>query len=124
MGSINGGEVSFGGESGLGLHCAVGGEHDRADHNQIANYVLAETPVNIRIGKLAPAEYGARVRAQIEAGSPDLGDITTEDELLANLRSSAVPESLLDATAAEYPAFLIQRRKQMAALLRDYYFSL
>jgi hypothetical protein len=92
MGSINGGEVSFGGESGLGLHCAVGGEHDRADHNQIANYVL--------------------------------GDITTEDELLANLRSSAVPESLLDATAADYPAILIQRRKQMAALLRDYYFSL
>jgi hypothetical protein len=120
------------GDSGMGdihhlfpkAYLQANGVNDRSDHNQIANYVLAETPVNIRIGKLAPAEYGARVRAQIEAGTPDIGDITTEEELLANFRSSGVPESLLGAVAADYPAFLIERRKQMAALLRDYYFSL
>lgn len=120
------------GDSGMGdihhlfpkAYLQAHGINDRAEQNQIANYVLAETPVNIRIGKLAPSEYGARVRAQIEAGVVDIGDITTGEQLAANLQSSGVPPTLLDATASDYPVFLVERRKQMAMLLRDYYFSL
>lgn len=120
------------GDSGMGdihhlfpkAYLQANGYNDRADQNQIGNYVLAETPVNIRIGKLAPKDYGARVKAQIVAGAADLGDILSHEELANNLAANAVPEQLLDLQASGYPEFLVLRRKQMASLLRDYYFSL
>lgn len=47
---------------------------DRVEQNQVANFVVLETPINIRIGKLAPSDYMARVEAQLGSDGGDLGE--------------------------------------------------
>ncbi len=47
------------------------GYPDRGDYNQVANYALTETSINISISNKPPAEYMAEVAAQIETGRLD-----------------------------------------------------
>lgn len=97
------------------------GYPDRGDYNQVANYVLTETAINIRIGNRAPDVYMAEIQGQIESGTLSLGGITTAEELRTNFRENAIPEDLAGMTATDYPTFLEQRRKLMAAYVKDYY---
>ncbi|MFF1391978.1 GmrSD restriction endonuclease domain-containing protein [Rhodococcus erythropolis] len=97
---------------------------DRADYNQVANYVLTETAINIRIGNRAPNVYMTEVHAQIESGMLSLGAITSGEDLQANFRENVVPKGLASMTATDYPTFLDQRRKLMAAYIKDFYNAL
>lgn len=120
------------GDSGTGdLHhlfpkafLAQQGVVDRVDQNQVANMVELETPINIRIGKLPPHDYMARVQLQVSTGSPDLGEITDHADLTQNLAENAIPETLLTADIADYRRFLEERRQRMAFTIRDFYRSL
>lgn len=105
-------------------YLAKNGVADRADHNQVANYVLAETVINIGIGNKAPADYMAGVRAQIETGVRRIGEIVDAAVLAENLRQNAIPASLHEATVEDYPAFLTERRRMMATFMREYFDSL
>ena len=98
--------------------------NDRGDYNQIANFALTETPINISIKDAAPADYMARVDQQVADGVLRLGEITSGVELDANLRANAIPASIRTTTAETYGAFLKERRALMARVIRDYYFSL
>ncbi len=100
------------------------GVNDRGDYNQIANFALTETPINISIKDAAPADYMARVDQQVADGVLRLGEIMSEVELDANLRANAIPASIRTTTAETYGAFLKERRALMAQVIRDYYFSL
>ncbi|TQJ35609.1 GmrSD restriction endonuclease domain-containing protein [Arthrobacter sp. SLBN-122] len=100
------------------------GIRDRSDYNQIANYALTETPINIGIKDSAPADYMERVKQQIDDGELRLGEITERYELKENLAANAVPESIFDTTAETYGQFLIERRLMMSHYIRDYYRSL
>ncbi|WP_292708336.1 DUF262 domain-containing protein, partial [Microbacterium sp. 67-17] len=100
------------------------GVNDRGDYNQIANFALTETPINISIKDAAPADYMARVDQQVADGVLRLGEITSEVELDANLRANAIPASIRTTTAETYGDFLKERRVLMAKVIRDYYFSL
>ena len=100
------------------------GVNDRGDYNQIANFALTETPINISIKDAAPADYMARVDQQVADGVLRLGEITSGVELDANLRANAIPASIRTTTAETYGAFLKERRALMARVIRDYYFSL
>lgn len=100
------------------------GVNDRGDYNQIANFALTETPINISIKDAAPADYMARVDQQVADGVLRLGEITSGVELDANLRANAIPASIRTTTAETYGAFLKERRALMAKVIRDYYFSL
>ncbi|MBF4570485.1 DUF262 domain-containing protein [Plantibacter sp. VKM Ac-2880] len=102
-------------------YLATHGVPDRGDYNQIANYALAETPINIAIKDQAPTTYLARVDAQIEDGQLRLGEITDAAMLQENLAANAIPEVLRSTTAESYPAFLEARRHLMAAYIRRYY---
>lgn len=102
-------------------YLATHGVPDRSDYNQIANYVLAETPINISIKDQAPATYMARVDSQITDGQLRLGEITDPNTRRENFAANAVPETLATTTAESYSAFLEQRRKLMAAYIRRYY---
>lgn len=97
------------------------GVTDRSIVNQVGNYVVAETPVNIRIGKDAPSDYMARVRDQIAAEHPDVGEIVNAEDLAANFTENAIPHAISHGVAADYPDFLIARRRAMASFIRDFY---
>lgn len=97
---------------------------DRGDYNQVANFVLTETPINIQIGNKPPTEYMATLAEQIETGVIKLGEITDDAALRENLRGNAMPADLAETTAASYPEFLAQRRLLMAELIKRYYEAL
>ncbi len=54
------------------------GLNDRSDYNQIANFALTETPINIAIKDKAPGDYMSLIDAQIADGVLRLGEITTD----------------------------------------------
>lgn len=68
----------------------------RGRYNQIANFVLAQSEINIGIGDKAPEVYFKELAEQCSRGKKKYGGITDPDELRANLRMSCLPEPLLD----------------------------
>ncbi|MBL8929403.1 MAG: DUF262 domain-containing protein [Kineosporiaceae bacterium] len=94
---------------------------DRGDYNQVANFALTETSINISISNKPPAAYLAEVVAQIETGRLTLGEITDSADLDRNLAENAIPSGLAEVTAASYPEFLDQRRRLMAQTIRSYF---
>lgn len=94
---------------------------ERGDYNQIANFVYAQSEVNIRIGKKAPSEYMADVRAQCQGGLLKYGGIADEAALAKNLEGHCIPERIFTADADGYQDFLTERRQLMATKIRDYY---
>jgi hypothetical protein len=69
-------------------------------------------------------QYMAEIATQIESGALTLGEITDATDLAANLAENAIPADLVEVTAGSYKEFLVQRRKLMAAVIRDYYQAL
>lgn len=97
------------------------GYPDRGDYNQVANYALTETSINVSIGNKPPAVYMAQIHEQIATKVLTLGEITDPADLALNLAENAVPEGLADVTAASYPEFLAERRKLLARAIRQYF---
>ncbi len=93
-------------------------------YNQIANFVLAQSEINIAIGDKAPEVYFKELAAQCDGGKKKYGGITNADELRANLRMSCLPESLLDGGIPAYDDFLEQRRKLMAQKIKTWFAGL
>ena len=93
----------------------------RADANQVANYALTETAINIAISDAPPAEYMARINAQCSDGVLSLGEIMDPDQLAANLEENAIPANFADFEIRDYEEFLEARRELMAAYIRRYY---
>lgn len=94
---------------------------DRGDYNQVANFALTETSINISISNKPPAEYMADIETQIYSGMLTLGEITAREDLLQNLAENAVATNLIEVTAGNYREYLDQRRKLMAFVIRSYY---
>lgn len=105
-------------------YLAKNGFPDRGDYNQVANYVLTETPINIAISNRSPEQYMAKVHAQIDSGVLTLGEIASAEDLQRNLAENAVPPELPSVTAADYPTFLDRRRSLMSAYIKMYYQNL
>ena len=97
------------------------GYPDRGDYNQVANFALTETPINISISNQPPDRYMAQLSEQISSKQLTLGEITDHEDLQRNLAENAVPASLGTVPAATYPEFLRERRRLMAAYIRDYF---
>lgn len=98
----------------------------QSQYNQVANYVYTQTEINIQIGPDAPAKYLGYVRdVQCAGGETKYGGITSPDDLTTNLTEDCcLPMGLADMTFEDYPTFLLERRKLIAARLKEYYFSL
>ena len=97
---------------------------DRGEYNQVANYALTETSINISISNKPPLIYMAEIDAQIQTGKLSLGEITDAADLVKNLAENAVPPGLASVSAGSYAEFLDERRKLMAAVIRDFYQTL
>ena len=95
----------------------------RGDYNQIANFVYAQTEVNIKIGKKSPKDYFEGVIEQCKGGKLKYGGITDEAELYDNLEQHSIPKEIINMTIDDYPGFLEMRRKLMAKKIEKYYKS-
>jgi len=96
----------------------------RGRYNQIANFVLAQSEINIAIGDKPPEKYFKELAQQCDGGKKKYGGITDAADLRANLRLSCVPESLLDGEIPDYDDFLEQRRKLMALKIKAWFEAL
>ena len=93
-------------------------------YNQVANFVYTEQSTNIKVGKMPPSVYLAKVREQIEKGIFDISTLDREEDLHSNLLSNDVPTEVVDYTHLDYNEFLSARRKLMAKRIKHYYESL
>ena len=93
----------------------------RGRYNQIANFVLAQSEINIAIGDKAPKAYFKELAEQCSGGGKKYGGIGKRADMLTNLRMNCLPESLLDGDVPDYDAFLEQRRKLMALKIKDWF---
>jgi hypothetical protein len=90
----------------------------RSSYNQIANFVMAQSEINIAIGDKAPEAYFTELREQVNGGPTRYGGISDPAELRANLVMNCLPTTLLDGDLPAYEDFLVERRRLMAEKIR------
>ncbi len=100
------------------------GHNLRNDYNQIANYVMTQSEINIRIKDDAPNVYMKKVLNQIDNQDPYIGAITTKEGLEESFKQNCIPEEFVNYTVNHYFDFLHKRRYLMAQKIKEYYFSL
>ena len=96
----------------------------RGRYNQIANYVVMQSEINIAIGNKPPTTYFTELWKQCENGRLYYGGITEADKLRVNLESHCIPDGMDETDVKDYDEFLQSRRSLMAAKIRDYYQAL
>lgn len=96
----------------------------RGQYNQIANYVIAQSEINIAIGNKEPKTYFGQIHEQCRGGKKKYGNICDHDKLKENFRMNCIPEGIEDMTIDDYPQFLAERRKLMAQKMKTYFMGL
>ena len=96
----------------------------RSRYNQIANFVLAQSEINIAIGGNPPERYFTELAEQCNGGARKYGGITNLEQMRTNLRRSGVPDDMLNGRILDYGAFLEHRRVLMAQKIKTYFESL
>jgi hypothetical protein len=97
---------------------------NKGSYNQIANYAIAQSEINIAIGGKAPESYFADLIRQCQGGPVKYGGITELDELQSNLREHCIPTGLPGQLSSDYETFLFERRKLMAEKIKGYFLKL
>jgi len=93
----------------------------KGTYNQIANYVVAQSEINIAIGARAPAIYFKELAEQCNGGAKKYGGITDRAEMAANLETNCIPEAMLDGKITDYGDFLEERRGLMALKIKNWF---
>jgi hypothetical protein len=93
----------------------------RGQYNQIANYAVAQSEINIQIGNRAPQEYLQHLVEQVNGGTLRYGSITNGAELDENLTTHCIPVDLVHMSVQDYADFLGARRVLMAERIRQYF---
>ena len=96
----------------------------KGQYNQIANYVLAQSEINIAIGNKEPKTYFTQILEQCNGGPKLYGNISNMSELQDNLRMNCIPAEMEKMTVDDYSAFLAERRKLMAQKIKYYFQNL
>lgn len=93
----------------------------RGRYNQIANFVLTQSEINITIGKTPPETVFAALAEQVSGGPVVYGGITDKDQLVENLAQNAIPAAMLEGAAMSFDDFLLERRKLMAGRIKTWF---
>ena len=93
-------------------------------YNQVANFVIAQSEINIAIGNTAPEVYFAELAEQCSGGARKYGGITSMDEMRQNLETNCLPADLLNGRVPTFDDFLEERRHLMAAKIRQFFETL
>lgn len=93
-------------------------------YNQIANFVMLQTEINIKVSNKSPNEYMGQVIEQCNGQENVYGLISNMEDLNKNLEENAVPKEFINMTFKNYPEFLAKRRILMANKIKEFYYSL
>ena len=93
----------------------------REQYNQIANYAVAQSEINIAIGSKEPKIYFSQLLDQCQGGPKLYGNITDLDSLKDNFRANCIPNGMEEMTSDDYSSFLSERRVLMAQKIRKYF---
>jgi hypothetical protein len=96
----------------------------RGQYNQIANYAIVQSEINIQIGNKEPRTYFSELMEQCRGGKKCYGNICDVDKLKENLRMHCIPNGIENMTVQDYPKFLAERRKLMAQKMKAYFRTL
>lgn len=97
---------------------------DRSKYNQIANYVYMQSEVNIKVGNKPPKDYFELIKIQILDNNKLVSGLSSEQELLDNLKMNCVPTEIMEMSIDDYQDFLTLRRTLMAQKIKEYYKTL
>ncbi|ORC37388.1 hypothetical protein B4O97_04135 [Marispirochaeta aestuarii] len=97
---------------------------NRARYNQIANYVMMQSEINIAIKDRAPSEYFSELVERVSSGTAAYGAITDPAEMEENFRMHCIPDGMKDKDIEHYDDFLEERRMLMAKKIKKYFLSL
>ncbi len=97
---------------------------NKNQYNQVANYVITQSEINIAISNKHPKVYFGEIWEQINGGKQRYGNITTAEELEANFEMNCIPNGIENLDTDNYEAFLEERRVLMAQKIRRYFESL
>ena len=93
-------------------------------YNQIANYVIAQSEINIAIGAKAPLVYFDELRQQVDGKAIKYGGLDDKGEMLANLETNCIPAGVLSGEVPDYLGFLELRRHLMALKIKTWFAGL
>lgn len=93
----------------------------KGTYNQIANYVIAQSEINITIGAKPPADYFLELSEQCHGGPKKYGGITDKTEMRVNLGMNCIPAGMLGGEIKDYSEFLAVRRKLMALKIKTWF---
>lgn len=93
-------------------------------YNQIANFVMLQTEINIKVSNKSPNEYMGQVIEQCNGQENVYGLISSMEDLNRNLAENAVPKEFINMTFENYQEFLAKRRVLMANKIKEFYYSL
>ena len=93
-------------------------------YNQIANFVMLQTEINIKVSNKAPNEYMKQVIEQCNGEENGYGLICDINDLYMNLEENAVPKDVIDMSFENYLDFLAKRRVLMANKIKEFYYKL
>jgi hypothetical protein len=96
----------------------------RSQYNQIANYVMMQSEINIAVGNKSPKDYFTQLNQQCSGGKLKYGAICEPDELKENFKMNCIPAGMEVRELQHYDEFLEERRKLMSGRIRLYYASL
>jgi hypothetical protein len=96
----------------------------KGQYNQIANYAITQSEINIAIGDKPPEVYFKNILKQCSGGRKVYGGIVDSDELASNFAMHCIPEGMENRAAEDYDGFLEERRKLMAQKIKRYFKSL
>lgn len=94
---------------------------NRGRYNQIANFAITQSEINIAIGDKPPMLYFNELRQQINGGEKKYGAISERSQLIENLKANAIPEEMIDGQIPEYDDFLLKRRVLMSNRIKQYF---
>ena len=90
-------------------------------YNQIANYVVMQSEINIAISDKSPSEYFSDLLDQCRNGIAIYGGITTWEQMQENFVVHCIPDGMEGKDVSHYNQFLEERRKLMALKMKNYY---
>lgn len=96
----------------------------RGRYNQIANFVMAQTEINIAIGDKSPEVYFREILEQVHGGPKRYGGITDPETLRQNFEENCLPLCMVNGQVPDYETFLAERRRLMAIRIQRWFESL
>ena len=97
---------------------------EKGQYNQIANYVMMQSEINIAIKDRSPDQYFKSLQEQCKTQQAFYGGIVSRTELNKNFADHCLPDGMEVKNIEDYAEFLEARRKLMSHKIRDYYSKL